>query len=304
MQLLKVLRGAVEAAAATASDGSSQDQNCDEATQDHNFDIVQCLLQVLTFVPWTQFVPYAQIRQPFLKLLPQTAYLSLLSPATSLCIVKSQRWICTSKQSSTENKKLGRRGQIHIRFITVIPQPSSKRENLPCEENLITCEKSNTQGAPLLLHADWWWRHEEGWWFNDAKIQTICKAWSNIFLANLCIYLAFCKIIIIIMTSAAMQELRFQHSSANNILTHQIDDRHHGSQDSTDMPPCNSVEPACSQSLYKAKQLGHWKRVFEAGACWFRTCKPCTHILQLAPKFQALFCLWATRSSSQLRNES
>ncbi len=51
MQLLKVLCGAVEAAAATASDGSSQDQNCDEATQDHNFDIVQCLLQVLTFVP-------------------------------------------------------------------------------------------------------------------------------------------------------------------------------------------------------------------------------------------------------------
>jgi hypothetical protein len=56
---------------------------------------------------------------------------------------------CTSKQSSTENKKLGR-VQIHIRFITVIPQPSSKRENLPCEENQITCEKSNTQGAPLL----------------------------------------------------------------------------------------------------------------------------------------------------------
>ncbi len=154
------------------------------------------------------------------------------------------------------------------------------------------------------LHADWWWRHEEGWWFHDAKIQTICKAWYNIFLANLWIYLAFCKIIIITMTGAAMQELRFQHSSANNILTHQIDDRHHGSQDSTDMPPCKSVEPACSQSLYKAKQLGHWKRVFEAGACWFRTCKPCTHILQLAPKFQTLLCLWVTRSSSQLRNES
>ncbi len=152
------------------------------------------------------------------------------------------------------------------------------------------------------LHADWWWRHEEGWWFNDAKIQTICKAWYNIFLANLCIYLAFCKIIIVTMTSAAMQELRFQHSSANNILTHQIDDRHHGSQDSTDMPPCKSVEPACSQSLYKAKQLGHWKRVFEAGACWFRTCKPRTHILQFTPEFQTLLCLWATRSLSQLRN--
>jgi hypothetical protein len=51
MQLLKVLCGAVEAAAATASDGSSQDQNCDEATQDYEFDIVQCLQQVLTFVP-------------------------------------------------------------------------------------------------------------------------------------------------------------------------------------------------------------------------------------------------------------
>jgi hypothetical protein len=54
--------------------------------------------------------------------------------------------------------------------------------------------------------------------------------------------------------------------------------------------------------LYKAKQLGHWKRVFEAGACWFRTCKPRTHILQFTPEFQTLLCLWATRSLSQLRN--
>jgi hypothetical protein len=107
MQLLKVPCGAVEAAAATASDGSSQDQNCDEATQDHNFDIVQCLLQVLTFVPWTQFFPYAQIRQPFLKLLPQTAYLSLLSPATSLCIVKSKRWIVQVNNLQQKTKNWG-----------------------------------------------------------------------------------------------------------------------------------------------------------------------------------------------------
>ncbi len=45
-----------------------------------------------------------------------------------------------------------RKRDFHFDFqwVTVIPQPSSKRENLPCEENLITCEKSNTQGAPLL----------------------------------------------------------------------------------------------------------------------------------------------------------